>query len=135
MHSPINVVMKQQRDGAINKAYGHTQTGLQACSRSSLSASLFALQPVRRPACSLSILSSCLPADRHACLPACRQVPTGKQAYRQTCQQTAPPTGRFKYNMERHGIKRGSALDFRQQDGQQMYNNEKMFDFLYFSEE
>ena len=34
-----------------------------------------------------------------------------------------------------NGIKRGSALDFRQQDGQQMYNNEKMFDFLYFSEE
>ena len=25
MHSLINVVMKQQRDGAINKAYGHTQ--------------------------------------------------------------------------------------------------------------
>ena len=37
--------------------------------------------------------------------------------------------------MERYGIKRGSALDFRQQDGQQMYNNEKMFDFLYFSED
>ena len=95
MHSPINVVMKQQRGGAINKAYGHTQTGLQACSRSSLSAVLLA----RCPSC------------------------------------TAPPTGRLKYNMEQHGIKRGSALDFRQQDGQQMYNNEKMFDFLYFSEE
>ncbi len=113
MHSLINVVMKQQKDGAINKAYGHTQTGLQACSRSSLSAVLLARCP--------------------SCMPAC--LPTGKQAYRQTCQQTAPPTGRFKYNMERHGIKRGSALDFRQQDGQQMYNNEKMFDFLYFSEE
>ena len=112
MHSLINVVMKQQRDGAINKAYGHTQTGLQACSRSILSAVLLARCP--------------------SCMPAC--LPTGKQAYRQTCQQTAPPTGRLKYNMERHGIKRGSALDFRQQDGQQMYNNEKMFDFLYFSD-
>lgn len=30
MHSPINVVMKQQRDGAINKAYGHTRAGARA---------------------------------------------------------------------------------------------------------
>ena len=52
MHSLINVVMKQQRDGAINKAYGHTQTGLQACSRSSLSAVLLARCP------------SCMPANR-----------------------------------------------------------------------
>ena len=120
MHSPINVVMKQQRDGAINKAYGHTQTGLQACSRSSLFAVLLACRPSCHPAC--------LPTGTPAYLP------VGKQAYRQTCQQTAPPTSRLKYNMERHRIKRGSALDFRQQDGQQMYNNEKMFDFLYFSE-
>mgnify|MGYP001777786341 CR=1 FL=1 len=58
MHSLINVVMKQQRDGAINKAYGHTQTGLQACSRSILSAVLLARCP--------------------SCMPAC--LPTGKQA-------------------------------------------------------
>ena len=102
MHSPINVVMKQQRDGAIIKCMGIHR---------------LACKPARAPACP----PSCLPAVHPVILLACRQ--------------TAPPTGRLKYNMERHGIKRGSALDFRQQDGQQMYNNEKMFDFLYFSEE
>ena len=67
IYSPINVVMKQQRDGAINKAYGHTQ----------------------------------------ACLRACRH--TGRQANLPT--------------------------NFHHQDEQQMYNNAKMFDFLYFSGE
>ena len=50
MHSPINVVMKQQRGGAITNAYGHTQTGLQACSRSSLSSCLPANRPLRQQA-------------------------------------------------------------------------------------
>lgn len=88
-----------------------------------------ACKPARAPTCLPSILPSCLLANWYA------RVPAGKQAYRQTCQQTAPLTGRLKYNMERHGIKRDSAFGFQSQDEQQMYNNEKMFDFLYFSEE
>ena len=31
-------------------------------------------------------------------------------------------------------LKQGSATDFHHQDMQQMYNNDKMFDFPYFSE-
>ena len=58
MYSPINVVMKQQMDGAINKAYRQTPTGLQACSRSSLPAVLLACRLVR--------LLTCLPARRQA---------------------------------------------------------------------
>lgn len=80
MHSPINVVMKQQRGGAINKAYGHTQTGLQACSRSCLSAVLLARCPSCHPAC--------LPTGTPAYLPA------GKQAYRQAGIQANLPTDR-----------------------------------------
>ena len=67
-----------------------------------------------------------LPALQPACVPACRH--TGRQA--KTCQQALNVIEKL------YGTKDGNrAIDFHQQDGQQMHNNEKMSDFLYFSEE
>ena len=73
MWPPINVAVKQQRDGAINKTYGQTQTGLQACSHSSLSAVLLACRPSCHPAC----------------------LPTGTPAYLPAGTQTSKPIDRF----------------------------------------
>lgn len=67
MYLPINVVMKQQRNDAINKSvYIHTLV--------------------------------CKPARALTCLPSC--LPAGTQADKQTFQQTAPSTGKLKYNVE-----------------------------------
>ena len=84
-------------------------------------ASLPALQPARCPAYLPTVLPSVLPADWSACLP----------AHWQTCQQAG-----LNIMEKQYGTKDGNrAIDFHQQNGQLIYNNEKKSDFLYFSEE
>ena len=70
MRSSINVVMKQQRYGAINKSLWAYTSGQQACPRSILPAIL----PTSRPSILPSILPSCLPTSTLAYLPAGTQA-------------------------------------------------------------
>ncbi|WP_158100104.1 hypothetical protein [Bacteroides sp. An51A] len=70
-------------------------------------------------------------ACKPARTPACRQAGIQAKPANRPLRQQAD----LNINRGRHGIKRGSVLGFQPQDEQQMYNNEKMFDFLYFSEE
>ena len=80
MYLSINVVMKQQRYGAINKSLWAYTSGQQACPHSNLPAVLLACRPSCHPACRLARLLTC----RHA--------------GRQPSQQAAPLIGRLKYN-------------------------------------
>ena len=81
-----------------------------------------ACKPARAPTC----LPSSLPADRSAGVPACRHTD------RRTCRQAICKWAGSNIMWKRYGIKsRTVLLIFITK----MYNNDKMFDFPYFSEE